>query len=893
MRALLAAALLLVVEGAGAQAVEILAPLYVEYESQDDIFIYVPANPDPAFDLLTEGKAPPSVPKKYVVQEGDTLMHISRKVLGTAKKWKIIYDMNRDVLPDPGALKTGLELTVSEAPQAPPASRIRRTGLVEADKILEVLDRWINPDRIALLRAGVVEDQGRKVIPFSHFRKVDLNIEFREDRVETHVFIPPEWRKPRVHFLRELGIKVSQDQLTPVSPFSAYTNFFASQAYNTNEGGTADDGFAPFGLGLNGAFNLKSYVMEWNAAYHDRTVESSNWSRQDVRFVKDSPDSLRRVSVGDLNYPTSTFQQFRTLGGVSVTSEFSLQPYRMVVPSGNGTFFLKSSSVVTIIRNGERLQSYNLAAGTHSIRDLPVSPGINSVVLEIRDDTGRIEYIEVPVAITSLSLAKGVHQYTYNAGYKSEVSGSDIKYDEDRPTFSGYHRLGVSDHLTLGASFQADKDQNASGAEILLATSLGSFQLDGAFSHIDDSEMDGTAARLLYNFDDNRMSNKSYRSISASVEWNSLHFSTLGDTEPERSIAWIYTLSYSQQLSKTVTGSVSGNYIVNRALDQQYQDSHQGEIGLAKTFGYGLYANLTAGYGATNRGTDEWRVHSFLSYSMPERRQTVSVTSDVEHTEGGKRQDLRADWRYSRGGRSNRLEVLGSVKDGLDTDDGSLDATYTGNRGQLGFSQNAYGNEGRQVQHVSRAIANTGVAYTGGRFSWGQPISDSFAIVTRPSHWKKEQAFDVNPGPDETRDARADRWGPALVSGMNSYQYYQIFLDNTQLEEGYQFDPSAYVLLPTYKSGFLLQPGTDASVLLTGKLQSANGAPIGLITGTVGKIEFFTNADGAFSIEGLKPGRYKMVLEVKDDKKWRAIEFTIPDDKSGHFDIGVLNAVEQ
>lgn len=51
-------------------------------------------------------------PSTYVVQAGDTLSLISRKVYGTPSRWADIYRANRDVLPSADALKVGQELRI-------------------------------------------------------------------------------------------------------------------------------------------------------------------------------------------------------------------------------------------------------------------------------------------------------------------------------------------------------------------------------------------------------------------------------------------------------------------------------------------------------------------------------------------------------------------------------------------------------------------------------------------------------------------------------------------------------------------------------------------------------------------------------------------------------------
>lgn len=48
--------------------------------------------------------------KTYRVGKAETLGEISLKVLGTSKRWRELYEWNRDVIPDPNRLKRGTTL---------------------------------------------------------------------------------------------------------------------------------------------------------------------------------------------------------------------------------------------------------------------------------------------------------------------------------------------------------------------------------------------------------------------------------------------------------------------------------------------------------------------------------------------------------------------------------------------------------------------------------------------------------------------------------------------------------------------------------------------------------------------------------------------------------------
>ena len=100
------------------------------------------------------------------------------------------------------------------------------------------------------------------------------------------------------------------------------------------------------------------------------------------------------------------------------------------------------------------------------------------------------------------------------------------------------------------------------------------------------------------------------------------------------------------------------------------------------------------------------------------------------------------------------------------------------------------------------------------------------------------------------------------------------------------FSKNSYVLLPTYKSGYLIAPGSEATVLLSGVLKNAQAQPITFVAGTfqnalktdASPIEFFTNASGAFVVEGLSPGVYHLHV---NDADFKDLDVTVPKDQSG------------
>ncbi|MBI5865968.1 MAG: LysM peptidoglycan-binding domain-containing protein [Planctomycetes bacterium] len=76
-----------------------------------------PGEKPPATTPRTERPAPAAKSGPvYIVKEGDTLPYIARQLLGDSRRWREIYDLNRDQLETPSAIRTGQRLKLPAAP---------------------------------------------------------------------------------------------------------------------------------------------------------------------------------------------------------------------------------------------------------------------------------------------------------------------------------------------------------------------------------------------------------------------------------------------------------------------------------------------------------------------------------------------------------------------------------------------------------------------------------------------------------------------------------------------------------------------------------------------------------------------------------------------------------
>ncbi len=64
----------------------------------------------------SKAEAPTRGTPTYTVKPDETLSEIAQRVLGTARRWEELFELNRSILSDPNAIRAGMELRLPENP---------------------------------------------------------------------------------------------------------------------------------------------------------------------------------------------------------------------------------------------------------------------------------------------------------------------------------------------------------------------------------------------------------------------------------------------------------------------------------------------------------------------------------------------------------------------------------------------------------------------------------------------------------------------------------------------------------------------------------------------------------------------------------------------------------
>lgn len=761
---------------------------------------------------------------------------------------------------------------------------IRGTGLtaIDAESWKTIGARYFAPEVVQALATSAV---GGK-IPVKAFENAGVAVRYDPTRLVLTLEPQRDQRAIESLSLQSRARDILPGRQKSSDEFSAYVNVRALYDYASAVQGAgrietprlALDGAARF-------FGARGASLEWSAFYEGEP--DNRWTRGDVRLVHDDPERAIRYSLGDVIFQAAEFQGVAPLLGFSAERRFSeLQPWRAVASSAQQSFVLARPSRVTVYLNGLFLRTFQLAPGRYSLTDFTASDGANDVRIEVEDSTGQREVIEFTMFREATLLARGESEFSVNAGVRRKTDASaTISYDKDRPAWSGFFRYGLSDTVTVGASYQGERGLHVAGVEGVTATEVGNFS--GALNVSQrDTLGHGHAAvgRWSYNIGDGP--GRRLRRVDLSAIYNSRNFSPLGADPPDNRFSWQLQSRFTTPLAYDTLATLSAGHA--RSRDPRYKDESRFTVLLTRRFG-----TVSASFGAERVIGRENEVRAFLTLSIPLGRQE-RVMASVQ-TQDNRR---RLEWSHF------PTQTVGSLSGSVGVENSDLgnaviaDASYTANRFIANLRQDLVqaGLNGAGTVRRTRVQLETALAFADGMAAIGRPISDSFAIVSRHSTLKDAEIM-VNPTPDGPI-AIADGFGPALVPGLSSYRPQEIAWDAQELPNGYDLGDTRRRTVPAYRSGVHYQAGSAASVTAVGVAVQPNGSPLSLVAGEIslnGAQEFtpakvFTNRQGRFVAQALMPGSYTLTFKAESPL---VLHFRIDEGASGYVDLGKLALKEK
>lgn len=521
----------------------------------------------------------------------------------------------------------------------------------------------------------------------------------------------------------------------------------------------------------------------WRTSNLTQTIRGNGGSetfrntRLDSSWQLDFPESMVSLTLGD-SY-TGALGWTRTLrfGGLRLSRNFDLQPYRVTVPLDSFRGDATLPSVVDLYVNGIREAQTRVRPGQFQIVSAPVITGAGQAQMVITDITGQRREISFSIYNSARLLQQGLGDWSFEVGKARDDFGlRSFAYDSP-PLYSGTVRYGLTNAITLES--HAENSDGITMGGIGAASRLGQLGVvSGAYAASRDQSMRGNQYSAGYEWQGERLSvNLSTLRRDASFkDIGTLQGSPLPLRTTQAFIGW--SLKH---------GQVGASYV-----RQDYRDGPRARYaGLSWSQSLGRYGYLTV---SGNRDLDRTMGDSaFVYWSLPLGGR-VQTWSSAEHQRAGNSasvgvsQSLPGDidgWGW-------RLQSTVGERRGAQAEVNQLTRYGEWRAGSQYFASDNYG-----AGATTYAGASGGLLLMESRLFPMRRVYDAFALVST------DGIADVPVKLENRLIGATDSGGHLLVTPLNAWQDNDLSIDPRELPADVSVETFRMNAVPATASGML------------------------------------------------------------------------------------------
>lgn len=181
----------------------------------------------------------------------------------------------------------------------------------------------------------------------------------------------------------------------------------------------------------------------------DQGPDRHRHTRLDTSWQMDFPERMLTVTVGDAYSSAVSWSRSLHFGGLRISRNFDLQPYRVTVPLASFVGDTAMPSVVDLYINGIREAQNQVNPGRFHIAGAPVLNGAGHAQMVITDITGQSRVVNFPLYHSTRLLQQGLSDWSLEVGRARRDYGRRSFAYSDRTLVSGSLRYGVSNRFTL------------------------------------------------------------------------------------------------------------------------------------------------------------------------------------------------------------------------------------------------------------------------------------------------------------------------------------------------------------------------------------------------------------------------------------------------------------
>jgi outer membrane usher protein len=612
-------------------------------------------------------------------------------------------------------------------------------------------------------------------------------------------------------------------KLSPTAP-GAFLNYDAaaerSGGFN-RYGGLLELGvFGDYGVGL------ASAVARDDGTNRDVVRLETSW-------VKDFPERLATLRMGDAIGVPGAWGRAVRFGGVQFGTNFATQPYLVRFPLQTISGEAALPSTVDLLVNGVPTATQSVPSGPFRISDVPTITGAGEIRVVVRDVLGREQVTVLPYYTPQALLRQGLADYAVEAGKIRRNFGIESN-DYGRAFGVGTYRYGFTDAFTAEArgEYVASGDGVAGSAGSAGTLGLGGAYLVGDFgvataaAAASNSDRGTGALYSLGFFRQGRVV-----TFGAQTTLTTSRFTQLG--LPENVPAPRNVTLASVGVNTGRTGSVAFGY----GLADDRQEPRREIYTLSYSLSFGRWGSLFASASETRTDGGSTRA-LFLTYTIA----LGPLTS--------------ASVAWTRPGGGADPELVGTLQRSPPLGEGFgylLQATDAGRGFANGTVKTRYGDAFAEARYGDGETAYRGgvvgsVVALGGSVFATRPMTSSFAVIEVPD-FPNVRVYQDNQLVGRTSEA-----GTLLLPTLRPYEANPVRVDQRDLPLGARVDALEVQAVPGFRSGVLVKFPVGRSYGAVMKVERADGKPPP--AGAAARIDdagrpFIVAPDGELFLSGL------------------------------------------
>lgn len=606
---------------------------------------------------------------------------------------------------------------------------------------------------------------------------------------------------------------------------------------------------APVQLRMTTELNLRvGEVLLRQEAKYETGRDVPSFARGFTQLIWDDRLAGRRVVAGDQLTAGGPFGTTIPGAGVSLSRLYAITPDVLKQPTASIQVSAATPSQVEVAVDGSTIYRTTVAPGPVSLDNLFYYGGARTVRVTVTDANGRRQVIDQPFLFTDNVLAKGLHEYSYFAGRRSEL-GPDDRWHYREQAWQAYHRYGVNDQATVEAGGEGTSDFASGGAGITLRSDKLGLLSVGALASTDrkaDRDAQGWSLRYTYIapqatlFAGRRVLGAGFRTFGAAGTGPWLLDETRVGASARLSTFGNISLDYTRTHDTLETRS---NYAVRMANYLSRRTSIQAE-----------YVTSRAA------GQRDWAFNVYLRFDLDQQRWAATTYRNAANSRGidietGKQLDQGEGVGYRVGTNVDRT--------------GDREAAFAYGQATWNLRPVAlevYANNqvrGGSARYLEAAVSGAVVGLDGYVGATRQ-VSDGFALARLGVPQGGIDIF-LN----SQVQGKTDKNGDLLIPNVGAFGRQDISLEDKQLSMEYNLARKRITIAPAYKSGTLVEFGGRKLRALSGMawrveggIRKAVASQTWSLSGPAGLVQIETAPSGDFYLDDAPAGSYRGKLQL-------------------------------